>query len=112
MRHKAGDQYLKIVEWSKEDGCYIGLAPGLIIGGVHGKDQVKVFRELCQAVDEAIDLLKKEGRLLPPATADKKYSGKILLRLPSELHKALTLKALQNGESVNHIIQEQLESVL
>ena len=109
---KSGARYLKIVEWSKEDDCYIGLAPGLIIGGVHGKDQVKVFQELCKAVDEAIALLKKEGRRLPPATADKKYSGKILLRIPPDLHKVLTLKALQNEESVNHLIQEQLESAL
>ncbi|MDO8519751.1 MAG: toxin-antitoxin system HicB family antitoxin [Deltaproteobacteria bacterium] len=109
---KISDQYLKIVEWSKEDDCYVGLAPGLIIGGVHGKDQIKVFQELCKTVDEAIALLKKEGRPLPPATANKKYSGKILLRVPPDLHKVLTLKALQNGESVNHLIQEQLENVL
>ena len=43
MRHKKNDRYLKVVEWSEEDGCYVGTAPGLILGGVHGKDEVKVF---------------------------------------------------------------------
>ncbi|MGE0082849.1 MAG: hypothetical protein AB7S75_00365 [Desulfococcaceae bacterium] len=30
---KRSDQYIKLVEWSEEDGCYVGTAPGLIYGG-------------------------------------------------------------------------------
>lgn len=112
MRKKPSDGYLKVVEWSEEDGCYVGTAPGLIIGGVHGKNQAKVFADLCQAVEEAIQLLKKEGRSLPLPTADKKCSGRILLRIPTELHKALTIRASQAGESVNKLIQHELESQL
>jgi predicted HicB family RNase H-like nuclease len=33
----------------------------------------------------------------------KKYSGKFQLRTGSELHHALTIKALQEGESLNNI---------
>jgi len=69
------DDYLKIVEWSEEDRCYVGTAPGLIIGGVHGKNQKKVFDKLCEAVEEAIQILREEGRPLPAATANKKYSS-------------------------------------
>ena len=103
------DDYLKIVEWSVEDKCYVGTAPGLIIGGVHGKNQKKVFDDLCNAVAESIQLLQKEGKPLPAATIDKKYSGKIALRIPSQLHKTLTAKAFQAGESVNKLIQHELE---
>ena len=39
MNKKISDNYLKIVEWSEEDNCYVGSAPGLFIGGVHGKNQ-------------------------------------------------------------------------
>ena len=35
---KASARYAKIVEWSEEDGCYVGSAPGLIPGGCHGRD--------------------------------------------------------------------------
>lgn len=112
MRKKQGDKYLKVVEWSEEDGCYVGTAPGLIIGGVHGKSQSRVFAELCQAVEEAVRLLKKEGCPLPAPTADKKYSGRILLRIPAELHKALTIRASQAGESLNKLVQHELESHL
>ena len=109
---KNNDDYLKIVEWSEEDQCYVGMAPGLIIGGVHGKTQKKVFDELCKAVEEAIQILRKEGRPLPAATVNKKYSGKIALRIPPELHKTLAVKAFQAGESVNKLIQHELEEAI
>ena len=109
---KNSDDYLKIVEWSEEDGCYVGTAPGLIIGGVHGNIQKKVFDELCEAVEEAIQILRKEGRPLPAATVNKKYSGKIALRIPPELHKTLVAKAFQAGESVNKLIQHELEEAI
>lgn len=109
---KNSDDYLKIVEWSEKDHCYVGTAPGLIIGGVHGKSQKKVFDELCEAVEEAIQILQKEGRPLPAATANKKYSGKIALRIPPQLHKTLAMKAFQDGESVNKLIQHELEEAI
>ena len=109
---KTSDDYLKIVEWSENDHCYVGTAPGLIIGGVHGKSQKKVFDELCEAVEEAVQILRKEGRPLPAATANKKYSGKIALRIPPQLHKTLAMKAFQDGESVNKLIQHELEEAI
>ncbi len=106
------DRYLKIVEWSKKDRCYVGTAPGLILGGIHGKNEKEVFNELCQAVHEAVALLEEENRPLPEATINKKYSGKILLRVPPPLHKALAIKATQEGESLNKIIQDQLRAAI
>ncbi len=112
MSNKASDDYLKIVEWSEEDQCYVGTAPGLIIGGVHGKNQKKVFDELCEAVEEAIQIFRKEGKPLPAATANKKYSGKIALRVSPQLHKTLVAKAFQAGESLNKLIQHELEEAI
>ena len=48
--------YVKIVEWSEEDQCYVGSAPGLLFGGCHGNDEQQVFAKPCQIVDEIIDL--------------------------------------------------------
>jgi predicted RNase H-like HicB family nuclease len=63
------DRYAKIVEWSEEDGCYVGSCPGLFYGGCHGDDQQRVFAELCQIVEETIELIQKDGKPLPPPTA-------------------------------------------
>jgi predicted RNase H-like HicB family nuclease len=66
---KDSARYAKIVEWSEEDGCYVGSAPGLIYGGCHGDDEQAVFAELCQIVEEAVDLYKQDNKPLPPPTA-------------------------------------------
>lgn len=74
---KESDRYAKIVEWSEEDGCYIGSSPGLFYGGCHGDDEQQVFAELCQIVDETIKLYHKDGKPLPPPTAGQGIAEKI-----------------------------------
>ena len=78
---KKRDQYMKVVEWSEEDQCYVGRVPGLALGGVHGSDEAKVFAELGQVIDEWIRIYEEDGVPLPPATAGKSYSGKFNLRV-------------------------------
>lgn len=98
---KPGDKYLKLVEWSEEDGCYIGSCPGLMLGGVHGDNEKKVYAELCEAVEEWIAGVAKDGVPLPPATAGRDYSGKFVIRVGKDLHRALALRALREGTSLN-----------
>ena len=98
---KESDRYLKIVEWSEEDQCYVGTCPTLMLGGVHGDDEAKVYEELCQAVDEWVEIYKQDGEPLPPATAGREYSGKFVVRVGKDLHKALAVDALRSGESLN-----------
>jgi predicted RNase H-like HicB family nuclease len=66
---KDSARYANIVEWSEEDQCYVGSAPGLIHGGCHGDDERAVFAELCQIVEEAVELYKRDNKPLPPSTA-------------------------------------------
>ncbi|NDY94350.1 hypothetical protein [Wenzhouxiangella limi] len=68
---KEGALYAKVVEWSEEDQCFVGSAPGLLYGGCHGTDEKEVFAELCQIVEEAIELYQQEGKPLPPPTAGR-----------------------------------------
>ena len=75
---KDSARYVKIVEWSDEDQCFIGSCPGLFFGGCHGNDEKAVFSELCEIVEETLELFKKEGKPLPPPTAGKDYANKML----------------------------------
>jgi predicted RNase H-like HicB family nuclease len=70
--------YVKIVEWSPEDQCFVGSCPGLLYGGCHGADERAVFSELCEIVEEVIDLYKRDGKALPPPTSGKDYANKML----------------------------------
>ena len=106
---KNSDQYLKIVEWSEEDQCYVGTCPGLFYGGCHGDNEVEVYKEVCKIVEENIVLYKENGKPLPPETAGKEYSGKFLLRPGKELHKAIAIRALQEDESLNNFCLKALK---
>lgn len=74
---KESAKYAKIVEWSEKDQCYVGSAPGLIYGGCHGDDEKQVFADLCQIVEEAIELYHKDGKPLPPPTSCHDYANKM-----------------------------------
>jgi predicted RNase H-like HicB family nuclease len=74
---KTSARYAKIVEWSDEDNCYIGSAPGLILGGCHGDDEQAVFEELCQVVEEAIRTYEAEGKALPAATSGRDFVNRM-----------------------------------
>jgi len=109
---KPSDHYLKIVEWSEVDQCYVGTCPGLLYGGVHGSNEADTYKELCGAVEEAITVYQEDKKTLPPGTARKNYSGKFLLRAGSDLHQALSIRALQAGESLNNFCVELLEGAI
>ena len=68
---KESDRYVKIVEWSEADQAHVGSAPGLILGGCHGLD------ELCQIVDETIEIYKNDNRQLAPATAGRDLARRL-----------------------------------
>ncbi|MBK9306622.1 MAG: hypothetical protein IPM58_05930 [Nitrospira sp.] len=74
---KESARYAKIVEWSEEDQCYVGSAPGLVLGGCHGQDEKAVFDELCQIVEEALSLYHKDGKPLPPSTSGRDFANKM-----------------------------------
>jgi predicted HicB family RNase H-like nuclease len=108
---RLSDQYLKIVEWSEEDQCYIGHCPNLMLGGVHGEDEAKVYKELCKTVEEWVDIYRQDGSPLPKPTAGKKYSGKFNLRVGEELHEQLSIDALRKGESLNSYCLKMLQGL-
>lgn len=70
-------KYVKIVAWSDEDQCFVGSCPGLFYGGCHGDDEKAVFAELCQIVEETVDLYEVEQRPLPPATSGHDWANTI-----------------------------------
>ena len=101
-------RYTKFVEWSDEDNCFIGRCPEIVRGGCHGQDEAKVYAELCQIVEEWIELLAADGKPLPEPLASKKFSGKFVLRVEPALHRRLAAKALAAGESLNSFCAQTL----
>lgn len=107
MRAKKNN-IMKVVEWSDEDKCYVGSALPLIGPCCHGDNEAEVYKALCQIVEEWL----REGDSNPRGNtgkiAEKKFSGKFMLRIDPKLHKALAIKASRAGRSLNAYIAERL----
>ncbi len=71
-------RYVKIVEWSEEDQCFVGSCPGLFYGGCHGADEQAVFADLCTRVAEIVQLYQTEGRPLPTPTSGHDFANAIV----------------------------------
>jgi predicted HicB family RNase H-like nuclease len=100
--------YLRVVEWSPEDHCFVGSAPPLIGRCCHGATEASVLRQLKRIVDDWIRLRDAEGVDLPAPEGSGRYSGRFVLRVPAPVHQALALKARAAGKSLNSYCVEKL----
>ena len=64
---KPSARFVKRVEWSDEDQCFVGSCPGVIGPCCHGDDEVAVYRELCGIVDEWLEVAGEEDPNRKPA---------------------------------------------
>ena len=105
---KTARRYVKLVEWSEEDQCYIGSAPPLIGQSCHGATEAGVLAELNQIVEEWVVTLLTRGEPLPEATANKENSGKFIVRVSPAVHRKTVLKAMARGDSLNQFVAQAL----
>ena len=66
---KTADLYEKVIVWSNEDNCFIGTCPELMDGGIHGPDELEVFKELSVAIEEVIEIYREDDIPLPKPRA-------------------------------------------
>lgn len=89
--------YAARIEYSDEDACFIGHIAGIRdIVGFHA-DSVKELRAaFVEAVDDYLAACEKAGR-----APQKPYSGKLMLRVPPEVHAHAAMMAKAHGMSLN-----------
>jgi predicted HicB family RNase H-like nuclease len=98
--------YFARVEYSEEDQAFIGHLAGINdIIGFHA-DTVKDLKEAFEeSVDDYIDACAKLGK-----EAEKPYSGKVMFRVPPEVHARAALAAQVSGKSLNQWAEEALRT--
>ncbi|MBI5101680.1 MAG: toxin-antitoxin system HicB family antitoxin [Nitrospirae bacterium] len=105
---KASDKYTYRVTWSEEDGEYIGLCaefPGLSwLAGAPGS-ALKGIRSIVAGV---IKDMTRNHEAVPEPIALRHYSGKFVVRVPSEVHRRMALQAAEAGVSINRLVSAKL----
>jgi predicted RNase H-like HicB family nuclease len=62
-------EYHFVINWSEEDQSYVGRCPDLFLGGVHGDDPEKVFKEIRELAAWVFQTHLKDGKPLPAPSA-------------------------------------------
>lgn len=88
------------VEFSREDGILFGRVLGIRhIIDYEGESIADLERDFHNAVDSYLSVCKEEG-----IRPEKPRSGKLLLRLPPDVHAGLAHVAETTGQSANQLI--------
>jgi len=89
--------YAARIEYSSEDQCFIGHLAGVKdVIGFHGDSVTELKLAFEDAVDDYLATCAKIGK-----EPQKPYSGKLMLRLPPEVHAAVATAAELSGQSIN-----------
>lgn len=94
MTHKG---YAARIEYSEEDGCFIGRIAGIRdVVGFHAECVHELREAFHEAVDDYLATCEKVGQ-----APQRPYSGKLMLRVPPEVHARAAMMAEAHGMSLN-----------
>lgn len=95
------DMYERKIFYSKEDNGWIALAPELPGCSAFGKTSDRALKELSTTIALWLETAKAKKWAVPKPLASKAVAGRILLRLPRELHQDYLSLATEEGISLN-----------
>jgi len=106
------DHYTYRVTWSAEDGEFVGLCIEFPSLSWLASTQEEAFTRIRQLVAECVADMDANGETPPEPLADRAYSGRFVVRVPPETHRALAMKAAEEGVSLNRLISARLSADL
>lgn len=101
--------YSGSVEYSEEDNCLFGKVLGLKKDCItyEGETIAELKSDFEGAIDDYLASCKKRG--VDPA---KPYSGKLIVRMPSDLHGMVAMAAANAGTTINEFINKAVSKEL
>ncbi len=97
--------YTARIEFDERDNIFVGRVLGLrAIISFHGETVSELRREFETAIDDFLKDCEEQG--LKP---EKPASGKLMLRVPPEVHGAALVAAQASGKSLNQWATEILQ---
>ncbi|MDP2345982.1 MAG: toxin-antitoxin system HicB family antitoxin [Deltaproteobacteria bacterium] len=103
---KLVDQYSYTIAFSPADGAFVGRVAEWPSLAAHGPTADAALKEIRFAVEAALEDMAEETP--PEPLSRRNYSGKLLLRLPTDLHRFLAVEAEREATSLNQLIATYL----
>ena len=96
--------YTALIEFSAEDGCFIGHLVGIKdVVGFHGESVAELKVAFEEAVNDYLDTCDRVGK-----SPQEPYSGQLMLQITPEIHAAVATAAELSGKSINQWATEAL----
>ena len=104
MKPMSYKEYVAHIGYSDEDELFVGRIVGIRdIVTFHGGSVDELRSAFQEAVDFYLETCEERGE-----QPNKPYSGKLIVRMPIEVHQAVATIAEVNGKSLNQWIVETL----
>lgn len=96
--------YTARIEYDNEDHIFTGRIAGIRdVVGFHGSSVDELEQAFRESVDDYLDACKKIGQ-----SPNKPASGRLMLRVPPEVHSAALVAAQVSGQSLNQWAMETI----
>ena len=105
---KKTERYTYKVTWSPEDNEHVGLCVEFPSLSWLASSAGAALKGIQKVVSVVIKDMKASGEEIPEPLATKSYSGKLVVRIPPECHKRLSMKAAESHISLNRLISDKL----
>ncbi len=102
------DHYTYRVTWSEEDNEYVGLCAEFPSLSWLAKTHETALRGIRKVVADVIQDMQKIEETIPEPIATKYFSGKFMVRVPSQVHRQLAIQAAEEGVSLNRLASAKL----
>ena len=104
------EQYLYSVSWSEKDEAFVARVAEFPSLAAHGETLEEAMREIKSVVEFVLNDLKESKEPIPEPFGKRSFSGRLVLRMPEYMHRQLALEAMQQGVSLNQLLNLKLEA--
>ncbi len=104
----ATDHYTYRVSWSDEDQEFVATCAEFPSLSHLAGSQVEAIDGLRALVGDVVRDMAAGGEIPPAPLAERRFSGEFVTRVPSELHRRLTIEAAEAGVSLNRLVSFKL----
>jgi len=104
------DRYTYRITWSEDDREFVGLCVEFPSLSWLAKTPEAALAGIRRIVKKAVQDMESQGESPPAPLSGKSYSGKFVVRIPPEVHRALAIKAAEEGISLNRLVSAKLTS--
>jgi predicted HicB family RNase H-like nuclease len=102
------ERYTYRVIWSEEDQEHVGLCAEFASLSWLSPSADAAWKGIRKLVADTVADMRASGEAVPEPLAQRRYSGKLIVRIPPDLHRRLAVEAAEAHVSLNRLISAKL----